>query len=99
MLTLLTAIMLTAQTDSDVLKSRGFEVIEQIRREYYIPESKLYAEEIDRSGKRSGPCFNWGTGVWLSALNAAAKIEDKYRTWLKGYADASHITWKDTSTE
>jgi hypothetical protein len=93
MLTLLTAVMLTSLSESSLLKTRGFEVIEQIRRDYYIPESKLYAEEIDRSGKRSGPCFNWGTGVWLSALNAAAKLDDKYKPWLKEYADASHVYW------
>lgn len=87
--------LIANQTDSATLKKRGFEVLEQIRREYYLPESKLYAEEIDRNGKKSGPCFNWGTGVLLSALNAAAKLDPKYKPWLREYADASRVYWND----
>ncbi len=87
--------LLANSSDTATLKKRGFEVIEQIRREYYLPESKLYAEDIDANGKKSGPCFNWGTGVLLSALNAAAKLDDKYKPWLREYADASYVYWND----
>ncbi len=95
MLMAMTIAIAAASTDAATLKKRGFDVLEQIRREYYLPESKLYAEEIDRDGKKSGPCFNWGTGVMLSALNAAAKLDPKYKPWLKEYADASRIYWND----
>lgn len=87
--------VLASQSDPATLKKRGLEVIEQIRREYYLPESKLYAEEITRDGKKSGPCFNWGTGVMLSALNAAAKVDAKFKPWLREYADASRVYWND----
>ncbi|MBC8066208.1 MAG: hypothetical protein H7Y17_15355 [Chlorobia bacterium] len=80
---------------ADVLKARGFEVLEQIRREYYLPKSKLYAEDITADGKKSGPCFNWGTGVLLSALNSAAKLDARYKPWLREYADASRVYWND----
>jgi len=83
------------QTDVATLKTRGFEVLEQIRREFYLPASKLYAESIAADGKKSGPCFNWGTGVMLSALNAAAELEPKYQNWLREYADASRVYWND----
>ncbi len=78
-----------------VLKSRGFEALEQIRKEYYLPKSKLYAEEITADGKKSGPAFNWGVGVMLSALNAASRHEPKYKAWLREYADASRVYWND----
>lgn len=97
-----------ATSDAETLKQRGFEVLEQIRREYYVPESKLYCDSIDvrqaTSDERrnddhviqkSGPAFNWGVGVMLSALNAAARLEPKYKAWLREYADASRVYWND----
>ena len=87
--------VLVMPSDAATFRKRGFEVLEQIRREYYLPESKLYANEVDVSGKKSGPCFNWGTGVLLSALNAAAKLDRKYRPWLREYADASRVYWNE----
>jgi len=88
------ALAMAVSADSpDSHKERGFAVLEQIRREYYLPKSKLYAEEIDAAGKKSGPSFNWGTGVMLSALNAAAKLDPKYKPWLRDYADASRAYW------
>lgn len=78
-------------------KARGFEVLEQIRRDYYLSKSKLYGDSIEISSerkiKRSGPAFNWGVGVMLSALNAAAKLEPKYKKWLREYADAARVYW------
>jgi hypothetical protein len=74
------------------LKTWGIETVEQIHRELYLPESKLYAEEI-KAGKRSGPSFNWPAGVMLSALNAAARADKKYKPWLREYADASHSAY------
>jgi hypothetical protein len=87
--------MAVSVSDAETLKKRGFEVIEQIRREYYLPDSKLYCEDIQANGKKSGPCFNWGTGVMLPALNAAAKLDTKYKVWLREYADASHVYWNE----
>jgi hypothetical protein len=83
------------QSEAEVLKKRGFEVLEQIRREYFIPNSRLYSEEIDGTGKKSGPAFNWGVGVMLSALNAASRLNPKYKPWLREYADASRVYWND----
>lgn len=67
----------------------GREALTMIRRDYYLPKTKLYAEKPDRKQ----PAFNWGVGVMLSALNAAAKHDKKYRPWLKEYADASRVYW------
>lgn len=98
---LLTVMALSIQSgDGAWLKERGLEVLQQIRREYYLPESKLYCDSIvvpksDSKFQRSGPAFNWGTGVMLSALNAAARLEPKYKEWLREYADASRVYWND----
>lgn len=113
--------------DAETLKQRGLAVLEQIRREYYLPKSKLYCDSVqvqpssDRAGRtagknaavpmqagmpalhfqassdieQSGPAFNWGVGVMLSALNAAAKLDPKYKAWLREFADASRVYWND----
>jgi hypothetical protein len=74
------------------LRTWGLETVEQIRRELYLPDSKLYAEDI-KAGKRSGPSFNWPAGVMLSALNSAARADKKYAPWLREYADACHAAY------
>jgi len=71
--------------------SWGREALEMIRRDYYLPKSRLYAERPDRKQ----PAFNWGVGVMLSALNAAAKADEKYGPWLREYADATRVYWND----
>ncbi len=113
MLAALALALTSGSLDPATLKKRGFEVLEQIRREYYLPKSKLYCDSIqttnderrnDESGtaprqpptanlKQSGPAFNWGVGVMLSALNAAARLDPKYKKWLREFADASRVYW------
>ena len=67
----------------------GREALEMIRRDYYLPKTKLYSERPDKKQ----PAFNWGVGVMLSALNAAAKHDKKFKPWLREYADASRVYW------
>lgn len=67
----------------------GREALEMLRRDYYLPKTKLYAEKPDRKQ----PAFNWGVGVMLSALNAATKVDPTYKAWLREYADATRVYW------
>ncbi|MEQ1821402.1 MAG: glycoside hydrolase family 76 protein [Fimbriimonadaceae bacterium] len=67
----------------------GKEALAMIRRNYYLPKAKLYSERP----YRKQPAFNWGVGVMLSALNAAARVDKKYIPWLREYADASRVYW------
>jgi hypothetical protein len=67
----------------------GREALEMIRRDYYLPKTKLYSERADKKQ----PAFNWGVGVMLSAMNAAAKHDRKFKPWLREYADASRVYW------
>lgn len=71
------------------LATMGRETMAMLRREFYIPSTKLYAEHADRKQ----PAFNWGVGVMLSALNAAARHDDTYQDQLREYADATRIYW------
>lgn len=80
--------MLTTPTLSDPA-DWGREALDMIRRDYYLPKTKLYSERPDKKQ----PAFNWGVGVMLSALNAASKYDPKYRPWLREYADASRVYW------
>lgn len=84
---------LITMDQTPTLAQRGFTVLEQVRREFYLPKTRLYAESIGVDGKKSGPSFNWGAGVMLSALNAAAKRDAKYKPWLQEYADATRAYW------
>ncbi len=71
-------------------KKWGCETLDQIRRELYLPKQKLYAET---SKEPRNVAFNWPAGVMLSALAAGAKVEPKYKPWLKEYADACEAYW------
>lgn len=73
------------------LQTWGRESLTQIRRDFYLPQSKLYAE----STKTRHPAFNWGTGVLLPALVAGARFDSKFKPWLREYADASRVYWND----
>jgi hypothetical protein len=71
-------------------KKWGCETLDQIRRELYLPNQELYAEE---GGTKQKVAFNWPAGVMLSALAAGAKVEPKYKPWLREYADACEAYW------
>ena len=70
-------------------KAWGIETLDQIHADFYLPDKKLYAEQI-ADGKPAGPSFCWSSGVMLSALAAGAKVERKFKPWLRDYADAMH---------
>jgi len=67
--------------------------MDAIRRDYYLSDKSLYADKYTVGRKPGGVAFTWGVGVMLSALNAAAKWNPKYKLWLQEYADASHVYW------
>ncbi|RYG48471.1 hypothetical protein EON79_04370 [bacterium] len=78
-------------TPDPVFAKRGLDLVDKVRATYYLPESKLYADKIGVTQ----PAFNWGVGVWMSALNAAARVDKKYDAALREYADATWVYWND----
>ncbi len=75
----------------------GAETMEQLHKDLWIPELKLYAEKTDlTTGKPDHPSFMWGVGVQLTAMAAAARLEpEKYLEPMKAYADAIQVYWLD----
>jgi uncharacterized protein YyaL (SSP411 family) len=66
----------------------GAQTLEQIRSAFYMPDRKLYAEEIN-NGKKPAPSWIWDASIQLGALDAAAKVQPKtYLPQVKAYAAA-----------
>ncbi|HVT12729.1 MAG TPA: glycoside hydrolase family 76 protein [Fimbriimonadaceae bacterium] len=66
-------------------KRWGEECLESIRRDLYVPKKHLYRE--DGAGERLA--YDWPSGVMLTALNAAARVDDRYKPWLRDFAEAT----------
>lgn len=80
-----------AQASADFLKW-GEETLDTIQRTYWLPDRSLYAEELPAKQ----PAFDWGVGVMIPALTAAAKADPaQYRAMLTRYLDSSRIYWND----
>lgn len=73
------------------LRSNAEQVLGEVVANYRMPNSALYAERPDLKQ----PAFNWGVGVMLSALNAAARADRKHQPALRAYAEASLKYWND----
>jgi len=68
----------------------GAEMLAKLKAECFSAHTELYTERPDRKQ----PAFNWGVGVMLSALNAAAKHDPtRYQEDLRAYANASRKYW------
>lgn len=91
---MLTAICAVAMLSNDDFKAWGLETAEKIRQEYKIPGTALYADSINE-GKRSGPAFNWGVGVWMTALNSAAKADHKWVPELRSFVEGTRVYWNE----
>ncbi|MEZ0327711.1 MAG: glycoside hydrolase family 76 protein [Fimbriimonas sp.] len=97
MIASIVATLLTVQAaTAERLGGWGDETMEMIRRDFYLPDKMLYAEDFTPGTPSRQPAFNWGVGVMLSALNAAARYDDKYKPSLDEFATASHIYWNET---
>jgi rhamnogalacturonyl hydrolase YesR len=73
----------------------GHQAMADLDRHLYIDIRGLYAEEasLDRRRRRE-PAFLWGSGVQLSALAAATRVDrDKYAQRLTSYADQLQRYW------
>ncbi len=76
-------------SSDSTLEKWGVETLRTIRREMYLPKSKLYVEKL---GTKQ-PAFNWGVGVMLSALAAGARAEPSLKPWLAEYVKGTHVYW------
>jgi hypothetical protein len=93
MLALVCAAAILPSPSVDQLRTWGLETLEMIRRDYYMPEEKMYGEEFVPGERPKQVCFNWSSGVLLSALAAGARHDDKVKPWLREYADSMDRYW------
>lgn len=69
----------------------ALQLMERIDRAFWLTEPKAYAE---KPGSRQ-PAFNWGVGVALGALNAAARHDPKWVRRLRDYLPAVRRYWNE----
>src|ERR1700730_7244450 len=75
-------------------RSWGFETIDLIHKELFLPDRQLYVEEAKPGVPSAQPAFTWSVGVMLQALNAAAISNREYRPILQKYVEAIAGYWQ-----
>jgi rhamnogalacturonyl hydrolase YesR len=91
MLTLLAAgALYSAQMNQ--LADYGKETLEFIQTKYVMADG-LYGDSVTATEGPKAPAFNWGVGVMLTALSAAAEYDPSYKDRLRTYADAGRAYW------
>lgn len=73
---------------SETFADRGLATLIRVRKEFRLPNG-LYAEALH---KRE-PAFNWGVGVLISAMSAAAAKDPAWRKDLRAYVEATRVYW------
>jgi rhamnogalacturonyl hydrolase YesR len=73
----------------------GLETVDQIRREFAFPTSagRQLGESFEVGSRPKAVAFNWSTGVMLSALVAADRVDNSYRSSLDSYVLTSEGYW------
>lgn len=69
----------------------GLETLELIKREFKLDRAPGFADKIGDAKKE--PLFNWGAGVLLSAFNAAARVDPKYKADVRSFVEACRSYW------
>ncbi|HXE54529.1 MAG TPA: hypothetical protein VN541_16020, partial [Tepidisphaeraceae bacterium] len=64
---------MSRQVDSATMAVWGAQTLGEIHAGFYMPDVKLYAEEIG-TGKKIHPSWIWDASIQLGALTAAAKL-------------------------
>ena len=77
-------------------KAWGEETMDQIQKDFYIPDRKLYADEWkrDSANNNHNPAFMWGCGVMLPALVAGSRVDpQRYTEQMRSYIKALDVYW------
>jgi hypothetical protein len=88
-----------AEPTADTLRAWGDESLAAIRRDFWLGDRGFYAESMggQRESRHRQPAYMWSAGVQLTALAAAAEIdEDPYRQQLTEYAGALQSYWTES---
>ena len=71
----------------------GFEALDRIQVDLLMPDGSLYGESAEPGERPTAVSFNWGVGVMLSALNAAARADPAYKPRLARFVEATRGYW------
>jgi hypothetical protein len=88
----MTAALFVLATQDHDLKHAGLQALKDLKREFAVAGVPGYAEQsVD--GKPNGVLFNWGVGVLLSAMNAAARHDPEWKKELARFVEATRAYW------
>jgi rhamnogalacturonyl hydrolase YesR len=76
----------------------GEEVLQQIARDFWLPQQQNFAEEaaLEKQSDSRQPAFMWSSGVQLSALSAAARLNPgEFREPLNNYIAVLQTYWHE----
>lgn len=90
----LLAIAMTPTTSPD-FRGWGLEALQRVQTDLLMPDGLLYGEEAQAGRRPTTEAFNWGVGVMLQALNAAARLDVAYQAPLSHYVEAARRYWND----
>ena len=82
---LLLAVLLTTLPDQPTVSN----LLAKLDAAYLSVRTGYYQE----SDQEKFPCYNWGVGVTLSALNSAARLSPEYNSRLKAYLEKVDSYW------
>lgn len=88
----MTAALFVLATQDHDLKHAGLQALKDLKREFSVAGVPGYAEQcVD--GKPNGVLFNWGVGVLMSAMNAAARHDPEWKAELARFVGATRSYW------
>lgn len=73
-------------------RKAGLGALSVLKQQYAVSGVPGYAEAIV-DGKPNGRLFNWGVGVLMSAMNAAARHDPFWKSELARFVDATRAYW------
>jgi hypothetical protein len=88
----MTAALFVLTTQDHDLKHAGLQALKDLKREFAVASVPGYADQsVD--GKPKGVLFNWGVGVLMSAMNAAARHDPEWKAELARFVEATRTYW------
>src|SRR5579862_6164895 len=92
LLPILLAAALSHQPSAD-FRGWGLQALASIQEDLLMPDAVLYGEGAKPGARPTRVAYNWGVGVMLQALNAAARVDRSYQPRLARFVDAIGAYW------
>ena len=76
----------------EAFRDWGLEALTVLQREFAFTSAPGYCESVGEGASKQ-PVFNWGVGVLMSTMSAAARVDPAWRTELKRFVEATRAYW------